>query len=322
MKKTPKYKLIYNPKAGKKRHVIKFSESVSLEDIFALLQQYQIEYDAYPTSGPGDATKLAQAAHKEGYSCVLAAGGDGTVGEVINGLVGTEVKLGILPLGTYMNIARMLSIPLDLEKAIEVIKIERTRKIDVGCITKIDGDKLLQPYYFVESMAVGMEAQFQENFVKFDSGKWSALIDMYKTISDYYWDSFTLTLDKKVTKVRASMIRIANGPFSGAALETDPHAKLNDHILSIAVFRMSNWDLIRYFAQLLGIKIAPLKKKQMHRAQSVEISSKHDRPVHADARVFGTTPISIKVLPSAITMICGFPKPHEKYLGKRTLLDP
>jgi YegS/Rv2252/BmrU family lipid kinase len=322
MKKISKFKLIYNPNAGKKRKLVSSSTSLALEDIFTLLDQYQIEYDPAPTTAPGDATKLAKSAVKEGYTHVLAAGGDGTIEEVANGLVGSDVTLGILPMGTYMNVARMLSIPLELEKAVALIKIGRTRKVDVGCITHLDGDKLSAPHYFLESASVGLEAQLQENFLKLERGNLSAIIDMYKTVNTYFWDKFNLVVDDKEKNVRASMITVANGPFSGAALEISPDAKLNDHHLTVTIFRMNNWDLLMHFISLSGLKTKTKTKKETTSAHIVSISSKNSKPLHADARVFGTTPARFSVIPGALSFICGFPKPDEAYLGKRTVLDP
>src|SRR5260221_378434 len=119
--------LIYNPNAGKKRKLFSLfrGKLTALEDIKDLLTKYQIPVDYFPTKHPGHATDLAKDCIKKGYKTILAAGGDGTVGEVANGLVGTDTTLGILPLGSFMNIAKMLSIPQDLEKAIMIIKMSQ-----------------------------------------------------------------------------------------------------------------------------------------------------------------------------------------------------
>jgi diacylglycerol kinase family enzyme len=130
-KKIPnsqKYKVIYNPQAGKKKKLLG-KPNYSLEDIQDLLTQYQIPADYYPTKSSGHATKLAHDAIKQKYAGVLAAGGDGTVSEAASGLINTDMLLGVLPLGTYMNTAKMLAIPTELEKAVIMIKINRTRKI-------------------------------------------------------------------------------------------------------------------------------------------------------------------------------------------------
>jgi YegS/Rv2252/BmrU family lipid kinase len=318
-----KYKLIYNPNAGKKRKVVSHVKPIMLEDIFALLTQYQIEFDPFPTKCPGDATLLAKDAQKEGYEYVLAAGGDGTVGEVANGLINSDIKLGILPLGSFMNVARMLSIPTEMEKAVELIKIERLRKIDVGCLIRLDGEKLSDPYYFIEGSSIGMEAQFHELALLLERGQLGAIKNLIKTLTDYYWQKFTIKLDEEEFKVRASMITVSNGPYTGAALKTAPDAKLNDHQLTVMIYKMTNWELIKYFIKLLGFKQAHAPNSKTYQVQYVKISAKDPRQVHADARVFGTTPVEYKIVPNALNVICGFPKTSEDTaLERRTYLDP
>src|SRR3954468_24777623 len=93
-----KYRLIYNPKAGKKRSFLHLhtKASATLEEVQYLLERYQIVVDLAPTKGPGHATELAKEAVKMKYKGVLVAGGDGTAGEAANGLIGSNTPLGIL----------------------------------------------------------------------------------------------------------------------------------------------------------------------------------------------------------------------------------
>lgn len=132
LKSSSKVLLIYNPLAGKKRKLLPMQTDVTLEQIKDLFKQYQIPVDYAPTKHAGHATELAKQAVKK-YKMVIAAGGDGTIGEVMTGLVGSEVTLGILPLGSFMNIARMLSIPRDVEAAIMLMNIDSNFDSLIGC---------------------------------------------------------------------------------------------------------------------------------------------------------------------------------------------
>ena len=188
MDKTPetnKAKLIYNPHAGEKRRLNPFQKKVAIEDIRDLLFQYQIPVDLAPTKYAGHAVKLARESVKEGYETVIAAGGDGTVEEVAKSLVGTDITLGILPLGSIMNIARMLTIPREIEKAVQILKIRRVRKIDVGIITAIGGDKI-EPFYFMEHAVVGIDA-VMHRYVQtiFDKKKYGNIFRMIKTFYNF-----------------------------------------------------------------------------------------------------------------------------------------
>src|SRR5262245_51850761 len=115
--------LIVNPNAGRKAGLT--TNAFGVDDARALLERHGIEAEIWETQRPGHATELARKAAADGYQRVIAAGGDGTVEEVAEGLVGTDVELGVLPLGSIMNIARMLGIPRDLDAAARVIKERR-----------------------------------------------------------------------------------------------------------------------------------------------------------------------------------------------------
>lgn len=317
-----KAKLIYNPNAGKKRKIL-FPKGTSLEEISSLLDQYQITVDRFPTKGPGHATKLAKEAITEGYGMVIVAGGDGTVGEVANGLVNSDMPLAILPLGSVMNVARMLSIPLDLEKAVELIKINRTRKIDVGCVTRLSGEKLSEPCYFIESCGLGLEAQMHQAVLEWERGDKKSLFRLIKVFFEYYRHRATITLDgKEKIETRAPLVNISNGPYSGVAIPLAPEAKLNDHHLTVTIFRMSKLELFLYILKTMRVGKLKSSKISSYAAKKVTVTTRTPRLVHADARIYGQTPVSFSIVPSALTVVTGFPQPGNSSLLPRTLLDP
>src|SRR4051812_39401144 len=85
-----------------------------------------------PTTGPGDARRIARKAAEDGFRIVVAAGGDGTINEVVNGIAGTKAALGVLPVGTMNVFAAELGLPRDLEEAWEIIEAGYTRAIDLA----------------------------------------------------------------------------------------------------------------------------------------------------------------------------------------------
>ncbi len=321
-----KAKFIFNPHAGTKRRLLPNPNAAvtSLEDIKNLLKQYQIPVDYFPTKAPGHATELARAAQKEGYKMVIVAGGDGTASEAANGLVGTSMPLGIIPLGSFMNVARMLSIPLDIEKAVMLIKIGRFRKIDVGSVVKLSGEKLSDPYYFLESCGLGIEAEIQQYTKEMEQGNIKALFKIFKTLFAYYGYPAKITLDNEKIESRAILINVANAPYTGAALKIAPKAKLNDHKLTITQLKLSKVELFRYMFRLAtGRKKGYYHKVIIKQAEKVKIETKVERPVHADASLFGVTPVEFKIIPNALNVISGFPESKsEASLLKRTYLDP
>lgn len=305
-------KLIYNPHAGKKHRLFHAAQPMSLDILQALTKRYEMNVDFFATKGPRHAMTLAKESEAEGYDTVIVAGGDGTVGEAVNGLIGSKVQLAILPFGTYMNVGEMLAIPHDLDAAMLIIKMGRTRKIDVGSVNKIDGEIREQPYYFLESVGIGLDAQFQEFTEALEHGQYRMAWHYARMLFNLYRRHVTLVIDEQTITTRAGLIVIANGPLTGPGLKLAPESKLNDHKLSVALYGMTRFEFLKYFYSVArhNRKYSPLRKT--FQAKKVTVTAHDDRPVHADARLFGTLPVSCTVVPEAVNVIVGFPTSSEE----------
>lgn len=332
-----KTKLIYNPHAGSKRHIFSGANPILLQDIYALLYKYEIEFDASSITKPGDARRLAREAAEQGYQHLIVAGGDGTVGEAATGLVGTDTALAILPLGTYMNVAHMLSIPINLESAVMVIKMGNVRSIDAGEIIslqaeRVDGKIAHEENYFLESVGIGLEADFQKFTSSFSQHRWQSVIQFVKDMRSFYTTPLNIELDENRTiETRAQLVMISNSPYMGASLSVAPTAKLNDHVLTLTTYKMSKKELLWH---IMRLKIASRgffsyvfkynPEIKTYTSTFIKITSKKIRPVEADARIFGHTPISVKIKPGAIKVIVGFTssKKDSAMLEKKIYIRP
>ncbi len=323
-KPTNPIKFIFNPHAGDKRKSIGRGNGISFHEIKALLHQYQLPVDYAPTKRPGHAIELAKESIKEGYETVIVAGGDGTVNEAANGLVGSDMNLGIIPMGTFMNIAHMLSIPLDLEKAIAIIKIRRIRKIDVGQVTKIEGAKLTEPYYFIESSGIGLDAHVQDYFKQIEQGGLKNIFSLIHKFINFRSGITEIIADTKAITCKASIINVANGPFAGANLRMAPSAKLNDHRLTVSIYTMTQWELLKYFMKMKMTQKSDGRRLHIMKAKNVKIhTNTKDMYIHVDASLFGSPPVNYKIIPNALNVICGFPTSTEPTsLKARATLDP
>ncbi len=317
-------KFIFNPHAGEKRKSIGGGNGVSLDEIKSLLQQYQLPVDYAPTKGPKHATQLAKEGISEGYETVIVAGGDGTVNEAANGLVGSDINLGIIPMGTFMNIAHMLSIPLDIEKAIAIIKIKRIRKIDVGQVTKLEGEKLTDPYYFIESSGIGLDAHVQDYFKKIERGDLQNIFPLIHKFFKFRSGLTEIVTDAKKITCKASIINVANGPYAGANFRMSPSAKLNDHRLTVSIYSMTQWELVKYFLKMKLTQKSDGRRLHTIKAKNVKIqTTTEDMYVHVDASLFGSPPVNYKIIPNALNVICGFPASSDPVsISSRTTLDP
>ncbi len=298
--------LIYNPTAGQKRKVLSLGESNTVREIKSLFQKYKIDVDFLPTKKAGDAKTFAAKAIKDGRTHIYVAGGDGTIGEAANGIVGSKAILGIIPIGTFMNVARMLHIPEDLEKAVMLLKIENTRTIDVGSVTWVNGEKMKTPYYFIESAGIGVEAELHQNILDMETGGFGSGFRIAKTITNAETQEVTLTMDDKQTVTKPTLITIANGAYAGAALKLSPTARLTDHVLTVTVYTMPMLEVIQTMIKLKATGKFNRRKVTVYKAKHVSITSAQPVPVHADARIFSETPVSFKIVPKALTVVTGF----------------
>lgn len=125
-----KARLIYNPSSG--REIVRRR----LPDILELMESAGYETSCHATKGKDDATKEAARAVSRGYDLIVAAGGDGTIYEVVNGIAGQKARpaLGIIPCGTTNDLARAIGIPKSISRSCEVIKKGKKKRIDLGRI--------------------------------------------------------------------------------------------------------------------------------------------------------------------------------------------
>jgi diacylglycerol kinase (ATP) len=303
-------KVIINPASGKKGGIT--TNAAGPEEVRRILESNGIEADIAETEYAGHATELARNAIREGYQVVIACGGDGTVGEAAHGLVKSNITLGILPLGSANNVARMMHVPFDLEEAGKLLRLGEIRKVDVG---RCNGE------YFLETAGIGLDAALFPIMNEVDKGKYGRLIDAVKTFYRFRPRRMTLVLDRRAVRVRALVVLVANGPYWGYSVPLAPDAKVDDGFFDVVVFRhFGKWKFV-------GHVLSALRKRgkvdesgnhgqnrpvydpdiRTYRARRVRVFMRGRRswPVHADAQPRGHTPANIRVLPGALQVITG-----------------
>jgi len=291
--------LIVNPNAGRKAGLT--TNAFGVDDARDLLERHGIAAEIWCTERPGHATELAEKAAKEGYRLVIAAGGDGTVEEVAEGLVNTDVVLGVLPQGSVMNIARMLGIPRELDAAADVIKEGRVARIDIG-----RASTGARSGYFIEAAGVGIDAGLFAYFNQIDGGNWRSLKPLIKFMWRYRPRRIVLRLDGRPYRFYAMMVSVANGPYVGAALTVAPEARLDDHRFDVEVFtRFGKFELLRHLLSIAWGRRAYNPKVKHFQAATVEIRPDSPMMVHADSSPLATTPARFEVLPAALSVIVG-----------------
>jgi diacylglycerol kinase (ATP) len=306
-----KVKVIINPASGKKGGIT--TNAAGTDEVRRVLEANGIHADIVETEYANHATELAKAAIKDGYRIVIACGGDGTVGETAESLIGSKVTLGILPLGSANNVARMMHVPFDLEEAAKLLRLGEIRNVDVG---RCNGS------YFLETAGAGLDAAIFPLLNRVDKGEYTRLIDVIRTFLKFRPRRLKLVLDRRVIRARALVVLVANGPYWGYSVPLAPDAKVDDGRLDVVVFRnVSKFSFVKHILGSLlrrDTRRDPNDPKPSHhfpyhpniktyRARRVRIMTRSRRvwPVHADAKPRGRTPALIQVVPGALSVITG-----------------
>jgi diacylglycerol kinase (ATP) len=290
-------RVLVNPSSGTKAGIS--TNAAAEEDVAAAMREHfpDLGADVVVTASEEEAVAATRDAVAQGYDVVVAAGGDGTVGTVACELLGTETALGILPLGSVMNVGRMLGIPRDLAEAAAIIAGGEVRVIDVG---EAKGQ------IFFEGGSVGLNAAVfrKAQGVDSDAGRYRALAAALWTLVRYRPPRMIIHLDDRVLTTRALAVSVANGPYSGLGFTVSPGARIDDGKFDVVIFsRFSRTELIRHFASIaFGRRRFTAKMATYHSAR-VRIEGVHPLPCRADGHDLGSTPVEYVIRPRALRVI-------------------
>ena len=246
------------------------------------------------TSAPREAESLARQAAAEGFSAVIAAGGDGTVNEVLCGLAGTNVRLGVLPLGTMNVFARELGLHLDWENAWAAILRGRIREVDLGLANGLP---------FAQLAGVGFDADVvagvtSEAKRRFGAGAyaWSALRQIGAPASSLKVEAAGLP------PIEGMWVLVGNGRFYGGPFPVFPRAKNDDGLIDVLVLRdLTALDAAKY---LFGVPFGwHTRFDGVSYLQTEAVTVKGGAGFELDGEFAGRADVEFSVRPRAIRLI-------------------
>lgn len=287
--------VIFNPaaKGDKARHFRRHLDEFASRCTFKL------------TAGPNDARRLATEAVEEGAGVVVAAGGDGTVNEVLNGIgdapEGFErTCLGVLPLGTVNVFARELALPMKMEAAWQTVLSGRETRIDLPSVDLNQGVSR----YFAQLAGAGLDARAVELVDWSLKKKVGPLAYVYAGLKALLRTPSNITVTGGNRTLTGQLVLIGNGQLYGGNYRLFPEADLSDGLLDVCVFPKVNWyTLLRCGPELLLREKVPPSQVQMLRADSVTLQSSDDTPIEVDGELVGRLPATFRVRRQALRMI-------------------
>lgn len=248
------------------------------------------------TSEPGEVRSLAGSAAAEGFATVVAAGGDGTINEIVNGIAESDVALGVLPMGTMNVFATELGLPSgDLDKCWAVIQAGKCRAID---LPRAGG------HYFVQLSGIGLDAQVVQETswdLKRSFGPLSYLVSIAQ-VAARKPPRLVVKSDSRVDE--GSFVLIGNGRFYGGPFVMFKDARIDDGLLDVLIFKnVSYFDIARYLQGIIFGTHSSLPDVEYFQARNIAVHSEDKVPVEADGDVIGELPVTFRFSPHKLKVL-------------------
>jgi len=288
-----KFKLIFNSGSRKGRAI------ECLEKLQKFLDQQKIAYDLETISGIGQGTFAARNAVQAGFDTVVSVGGDGLTNEIANGIIGSDVRLGVIPCGEGNDFPKMLGVSeQNVAEAFKVISEGYTKTMDVG---------FANGRYFLNVMGIGIDGEIGElkaRAPKIFHGYYAYLYATFPAILFFKPKKVKINLDGKIISETVSLVTIGNGKFSGGAFQLTPDAEIDDGFLDVCVVRhTSKLKMLRDFPGVISGQHIFLPYVKMFKAKTVEVSSKNAMTAHLDGEIMKSDNFNIKIIPKKLNVL-------------------
>jgi diacylglycerol kinase (ATP) len=281
--------VIFNPTAGARR-------KRRLGRVLATLDALGAKVALMETRAPGDAETLARMAARDGYDAIVAAGGDGTINEVVNGLGDAAMPLGIVPLGTANVLANELGLPTAPEALARCIAQGRAAPIFTG---SANGRR------FAMMAGVGFDARVVQGIDlawKRAAGKTAYLVSALACLARLKPVRYEVEIDG-VAFGAASLV-IAKGHYYGGRFVLAAGARLDEPLFEVALFECgTRYDVLRYAAAVGANRLSSLPGARFVRGCRVRVAGPEGEPVQIDGDLGASLPLEATILPRPIAIL-------------------
>lgn len=292
--------VIFNPRAQSGR------SGKKLPAIRDALAARSIQAEFLITRGPEHATRLVANASLDGFDGVVAAGGDGTLFEVLNGLYMHErarrIPLGLIPLGTGNAFAREFGLlPSEWMKAIDRLESANIRRVDAAYVSCLD-----ESFYFLNIIGIGfaVDAGLAARKLKFLGNAAYTLGTLWQTLklSSY---SLVMELDGQRIEQDNVFVEVSNSRYTGTSFLMAPQARIDDGFLDVTILRkLPRLRLLRLFPTIYSGRHVNFEEVETHRVRHIRIESPAGMLLAPDGEFKGHTPMDIHCLHRDLELLC------------------
>lgn len=282
---------VVNPAAGK-------GIGLDLIKSFEPIIQERIPYEIVCTGAKGEATEIVRRYTLQDDYLIFAVGGDGTINEVVNGIVGSKSSLAILPTGSGNDFVRSLYEQYTLEELLMALIEGKDQNIDVMQINE---------KYFLNITSVGLDADVVYNASyykkkKFIKGDMAYVISLIKTVLGPKGTYAKVMIDGRlVCDESILLLAAANGSFYGGGIHMVPTAKVNDGLVDICLIRETRLrKLLKLVPSLIKAKHTEAKEVEIYHAKEILIEARDGCRVNIDGEIVSSQKIGMKVIPNGI----------------------
>jgi len=275
------------------------------------LQAEGAKFDAVLTEEPGHATQLARQALDDGYRTIVAVGGDGTVNEVINGLVeegsvDPEVTLGIIPYGTGADFARVLGIPRDYTVACRHLLRSEPRPVDLGRIACFREGREVERY-FINAAGLGFDGEVAEvvnRFPKVLGGTITYLTCLLIGLVTYRNKNIELSFDGQHARGRVNSVIVCNGRYFGGGMFIAPGAAFDDGLFDVVILgNLNKLEVVVNLPRIYKGTHLTHPKVSHFCAREVHVEARERMFLQAEGELVGEAPATFQMIPQALQVL-------------------
>ena len=288
--------LISNPKTG--RYI---SKRKTIQELASDLQSLGLDVELKLTKGPGDATEIAAQAARNGTTDVIVAGGDGTINEAIQGMVGSSARLGILPRGTANVLARELGLPMNVDESLAVVARGKARRIHFGIATD---ETTKEQRHFVLMAGIGLDASVVRRVnpgLKKRIGKGAFWLSGLTHLATWQPQKFTLEIDSKT--YTATFAAIGKATRYGGDLLVTPRANLGEPEFEVCLIEtLSRMRYLRFLSDAMRSGMGT-DREGIRFLKTKKVRAIGEAAVQVDGELIGQLPMTFEISPHSLEVI-------------------